>query len=89
MKKAPLLRAQIGWWLRIWADRLDPENAPRGTSYSFTFEKGKGIVFHEDGRGCPLWYLGEGDYKRAHREARGECDYRLAFSSQGTPRASM
>jgi len=40
---------------------------------SFTFESGRGIVVHSDGkRGCPLWYLGEADYERAHSEAEAQ-----------------
>lgn len=38
-------------------------------SYSFTFEDHEGIRFRTDGRGCPLWYLGDADYDRAHDEA--------------------
>lgn len=55
--------------LRRIADRLDPASEPRGMSYSFTFELGEGIRFRDDGRGCPLWYLGEDDYERAHTES--------------------
>lgn len=55
--------------LRQIADRLDPEGAPRGMSYSFTFEDGEGIRFRDDGKGCPLWHLGQDDYQRAHTEA--------------------
>lgn len=63
------LRARIGWRLRCFADRVDPDNGPGGMSYSFTFELGEGIRFRDDGRGCPLWYLGAADYQRAHDEA--------------------
>lgn len=55
--------------LRRVADRLDPSNAPRQTSCSFTFEPGRGLVFHEDGRGCPIYYVGQDDYARAHNPA--------------------
>jgi hypothetical protein len=56
--------------LRSIADRLDPAGAPRRmSSHSFTFERGEGIRFRDDGRGCPLWYLGDDDYQRAHEEA--------------------
>jgi hypothetical protein len=89
VKKARFLRAQIGWWLRIWADRIDDEHAPKMTHVSFTFEQGEGMVFHEDGRGCPLWYLDDDDYKRAHREALGVGNYSLSYRSQGRTRASM
>ncbi|GAA0719433.1 hypothetical protein Drose_05755 [Dactylosporangium roseum] len=55
--------------LRRWADRISPETAPRGPVASFTFEHEEGIRFRDDGRGCPLWYLGDADYERAHTEA--------------------
>lgn len=55
--------------LRRIADRLDYANTPRSTSFSFTFERGEGIRFRDDGKGCPIWYLGHDDYERAHREA--------------------
>jgi hypothetical protein len=55
--------------LRRIADRLDPDNAPRALSGSaFTFET-TGMRLRSDGRGCPLWYIGEDDYQRAHTEA--------------------
>ena len=38
-------------------------------AWSFTFEEGQGIVFREDGLECPLAYLGDADYARAHSEA--------------------
>lgn len=34
----------------------------------FTFEDGLGVVFRDDGRGCPVWYMAQ-DYDRAHDEA--------------------
>lgn len=55
--------------LRRWADRISYETAPHSIHWSFTFEDGEGVRFREDGRGCPLWYLGEDDYERAHDEA--------------------
>lgn len=63
------LAAWIAYKLRIWADRIDQHGAPRRMSYRFTFEKGKGIVFRSDGRGCPLWYYGRDDYELAHTQA--------------------
>lgn len=59
-------RRRIAHRLRIWADRLAPEDAPRKTCISFEFVTGKGIVTNTDGHGCPLWYLGMDDYARAH-----------------------
>lgn len=59
----------LSGWLRRLADRLDPAGAPRCTGWSFTFEQGSGVEFHQDNRGCPLWYLGGADYLRAHTES--------------------
>lgn len=56
-------------WLRRLADAIDCEGSPGRVHWSFTVEPGKGIRFRQDGRGCPLWYLGDADYLRAHREA--------------------
>lgn len=58
--------------LRRIADRLDPVYAPRQTHCSFTFETGRGIVFHQDHRGCPIWYIGPDDYDRAHNPGSAE-----------------
>ena len=58
--------------LRRLADRIDYAGAPKGMSYSFTFEDRVGIRFRADGRGCPLWYLGDADFERAHNEADTE-----------------
>lgn len=55
--------------LRRWADRISPATAPRAIHWSFTFEDRESVWFREDGKGCPLWYLGEDDYERAHDEA--------------------
>lgn len=63
-------RERLGWRLRCWADRIDRDNATFCLSgYSFTFEDHKGIVFREDGKGCPLAYIGKDDYERAHTES--------------------
>lgn len=53
-------------FLRNWADRIDRHGAPKAIGWSFTFERGIGIQFHRDGRGCRLWYLGDDEYERAH-----------------------
>ncbi len=66
------LRQRLARRLRFLADRIDPAGAPRGTHWSFTFEQSEGVRFREDGRGCPIWYLGSGDYQRAHTEADSE-----------------
>ncbi len=55
--------------LRYLADRIDPAHAPRALHWSFTFERGEGIRFREDSRGCRLWYISTADYDRAHTEA--------------------
>lgn len=63
------LAARLARRLRFLADRIDPSGAPRQTGWSFTFEQGTGIVFRQDGVGCPIWYLGMDSYARAHHEA--------------------
>ena len=60
---------RLARWLRTLADRVDHEGAPKIMSYSFTFEDREGIRFRDDGRGCPLAYLGSDDYEQAHAEA--------------------
>lgn len=56
--------------MRRLADRIDPDGAPRAIGWSFTFERGEGIRFRDDRRGCRLWYLGElDDREKAHTEA--------------------
>lgn len=55
--------------LRAFADRIDYEGAPKATHWRFTFELREGARFREDGRGCRVWYYGDGDYERAHSEA--------------------
>lgn len=59
----------LGRWLRNLADDIDPDYAPRMTSWSFTFEPHLGIHMRQDGHGCPLWYIGHKDFDRAHTEA--------------------
>lgn len=62
--------ARLAWRLRCFADRIDPAYAPRCIEpYTFTFERGEGLHFRGDGRGCRLWYLSAVDYDRAHVEA--------------------
>ena len=51
------------------ADRIDRGGAPKFTGFSFTFETGEGIRFRDDSKGCPIVYLGDADYERAHAEA--------------------
>lgn len=55
--------------LRDWADLMDPDNAPRGMSWTFTFERSKGLVLRSDGKGCRLWYIGQEAMEKAHAEA--------------------
>jgi hypothetical protein len=63
-------RKWIGKRLRYLADDIDYEGAPRVlTSYTFTFERGKGLVFRKDRRGCKLMYPGMDEYEKAHTEA--------------------
>ncbi|MGW6698840.1 hypothetical protein [Nocardia sp. NPDC055049] len=64
------MRNRIGATMRRWADRIDPDGAPRSIGWSFTFETGKGLVWRETrNQGCPVWVLGMRDYDRAHDEA--------------------
>lgn len=67
--RGPGFRGWLGWTLRKYADRYDPDFAPRGTHWSFTFERGAGMKFRDDGRGCKVWYIGNPNYQRAHDEA--------------------
>lgn len=66
---APNYLSGFSGLLRRIADRIDYAGAPRAIGYTFTFEQGEGLRFREDGKGCPLWYLGDDDYERAHAEA--------------------
>lgn len=79
------MRARLGAWLRKWADRLDDAGAVKRTPFSFTFESGPGVKLRQDGRGCPLHYVGETDYARAHAEADTRhvvVDWRAAAAGQ-------
>ena len=68
-RKPAAMGRRLAHWLRRVADRVDHAGAPKGIGWSFTFEQHRGIVFRDDGKGCPLWYLGDADYDRAHAEA--------------------
>jgi hypothetical protein len=46
------MRCRIGWWLRRLADRIDPCHTPRSPGISFTYERGRGVVFHGPGGDC-------------------------------------
>lgn len=60
---------RLAWWLRCLADRIDHAGAPKLMSWTFTFEVHEGIRFREDGKGCRLAYLGDGEYDKAHDQA--------------------
>lgn len=60
---------RVASFLRRLADAIDYESAAGRVHWSFTIEPGQGTRFRQDGRGCPLWYLGNSDYLRAHDEA--------------------
>lgn len=67
------MRAWLAHHLRRFADRIDYVGAPKSIGWSFTIEDRRGIVFREGrDKGCPLWYLSDGDYERAHSEADSE-----------------
>lgn len=57
--------------MRRQADRLDSDGATKVTSYTFTYERGIGVVFREDGRGCPVSYQGEHQLDLAGEQAGG------------------
>ena len=78
------MRVWLARRLRLLADRLDGAGAPRHMGHSFTFEDGRGLVFRDDGRGCPLWYLGADDYARAHSEA--DTEHAIVDWARGTAR---
>ena len=63
------MRRWLAHRMRKWADRIDRPGAPKSMGYTFTFERGEGVRFRQDGRGCRLWYLGDLDYDRAHDDA--------------------
>lgn len=63
------MRERLAQWLRKTADRLHHPSAPKLMGWSFTFERGVGIVFNDQGRGCRLAYFGDDEYARAHDEA--------------------
>ena len=64
------LRTRIGLWLQWLTWRVLPyQEQPKLLGWSFTFENHKGVVFNQDGRGCPLMYFNDEEYERAHNEA--------------------
>lgn len=65
--KAEVVR-RLGGLLRKWADRVDLAGAPKMTAWSFTIEDSAGVVFNQDRRGCPVWFVGDAAYDRAHAE---------------------
>lgn len=87
----------MGRLLRRWADRIDPQHAPRKSGYSYTVERGtparrnpNGIAVHLDGTGCPFWTM-PGDRERAYTEAATDWrspDEKLAamLAAHGEPR---
>ncbi len=79
------MRTWIATRLRWWADRIDDAGAPKCLSgYSFTIENKRGIIFRDDGKGCPLWHYGDADYQRAHSEA--DTDHAIVDWDNGTAR---
>lgn len=63
------MRSQMARRLRRLADRLDRHGAPKATGLTLRFHDGRGAVIEWHGEGCPLWYLGDEDYERAHTAA--------------------
>lgn len=64
------------------AGLLAASPTPQATGWSFTFENHRGLVWRQDGRGCPVWYLGDADYERAHTEA--DTDHEIVNWAAGT-----
>lgn len=65
-------RTRLACKLVTLAERLDHDFAFRSmSSFGFTFERNRGVVLRDDGRGCPLWYC-QPDYDRAWSEADTE-----------------
>lgn len=67
------MRARLGGLLRRWADRIDPQHAPRKSGYSYTVERTStkypnGVAIHVDGTGCPFLLL-PAHKDRAYSEA--------------------
>jgi hypothetical protein len=62
------VKRAAAYWLRRVADRIDRPGAPKAMHWRFTFERGEGIRFREDGRGCRLWYF-DADYDQAYAQA--------------------
>jgi hypothetical protein len=54
-----VILAFAGRCLRVLADLIDPSHASEPTGASFTYEAGEGFTVRTDGRGTPLWYLGD------------------------------
>lgn len=75
------IRQRIARRLRFLADRIDHHGAPKAIGWSFTFERGEGIVFHDDRtKGCPLWYHGDDDYERAYSGADKHPEFRIHWA---------
>jgi hypothetical protein len=75
------VRRWIAAHLRKCADRIDQRGATRLlTDRSFTFEPGMGMVFRQDGRGCPLAYVGEDNYEKAHSESDANIEHAQRFA---------
>jgi hypothetical protein len=76
------IRQRIARRLRFLADRIDRRGAPKAIGWSFTFERGEGIVFWESrDKGCPLWYLGDADYEKAYTGASKHPEFRVHWRS--------
>ena len=76
------MTGHIAAFLRYLADRIDHGGAPKYTHWSFTFETRRGLVFRDDGKGCPGAYLGDAAYERAHSEADSAASERDAGVNQ-------
>lgn len=59
-------RRWFAWRLRFIADRIGPEDAMSGTSWTYYYKDYVGVVFDTEGKkGCPLWGI-RSQHDKAH-----------------------
>jgi hypothetical protein len=68
------MRRWIALHLVFLADRIAPEDAFRHSGMSFEFVENVGVEWNWDGHGCPIWYSGQEDYRRAWERNRTKGD---------------
>lgn len=67
------MKKWIARHLHYLADRLDDDGAFRATGYTFTFERNRGFVVHDDEprRGAHIWYRGHAELDKAWNDGIG------------------